>query len=167
MNGAANVKTRSIPFAIVFSILTFGIYMLYWLYKLAKEISIVTGRDDDVSPGLVLVFTIITFGIYGVYWAYKQGMKFKEYSHDHDRTDADDCPTLYLVLFIANYLVGFTTLVGYAIMQDRMNNIIRDERGEASSFNTVYRYAQPDEVNIVAREVKEYDDVTIDDEDEE
>lgn len=121
------VKDRNIAFAILFSILTFGIYSLYWLYKLHDDANALSGRTDELHPALVVVLCIVTFGIFQIYWAYTQGEKFQEEARARGSNDADECPVLYLVLQVANYFVfvGVTGIVNMALMQDRINKILR------------------------------------------
>ncbi|MGE0791161.1 MAG: DUF4234 domain-containing protein [Sandaracinaceae bacterium] len=57
------------PVLVVFlSLVTFGLYGYYWLYKTSDELRAETGRKD-ISPRLDLLLTILTFGIYGIYAA--------------------------------------------------------------------------------------------------
>ena len=92
------IGKRNIAACVVFSIITCGIYGLYWLYKLNEEVNAITGHEDDTSGGIVILFSIITCGIYGVYWAYKIGEKLKEYYTAKKSTDGNDLPILYLIL---------------------------------------------------------------------
>lgn len=57
---------------IILSIVTFGIYGLYWLYCLASDINTLTGEEDS-SGFKVLILSIITLGLYELYWLYKVG----------------------------------------------------------------------------------------------
>lgn len=64
------IKERSIVLYIILSIITCGIFGLYWFVCITED----TNAAADVagtSGGLALLFTIITCGIYGFYWAYK------------------------------------------------------------------------------------------------
>lgn len=119
------VQERSIAMAIVLTIVTCGIYGLYWIYKLHDEANALSGRTNEMSPALVVFLVIITCGIYQVYWAYTQGEKFREEAQARGSSEADDCPVLYLVMEVANYFVGVTSIINKALMQDRINQILR------------------------------------------
>lgn len=67
------IQPRSIVLAIVLSILTCGLYAIYWIIKLTDEINTLSGNSNATSGGMVILFNIITCGIYGLYWAYKMG----------------------------------------------------------------------------------------------
>ena len=74
-------QPRSIALAIIFSIITFGIYFLYWLYQLVKSwnyISRVQGRKPGMSPGLVLLLSIVTFGVFNIYYWYRISRQIAE-----------------------------------------------------------------------------------------
>lgn len=64
------IKERNIVLCILLSIITCGIYGIYWFCTLTDD----TARandDPDFSGIKSLIFTIITCGIYGLYWNYK------------------------------------------------------------------------------------------------
>lgn len=119
------IRERSIALAIVLSLLTFGIYELYWIYKLHEEANTLSNRFHELRPGIVVLLCIITLGVYEVYWAYTQGEKFKEEARRRGSSEADDCPVLFLIMEAANYFVGVTSLVNKALMQNRINQILR------------------------------------------
>lgn len=94
------IKNRNIALAVIFSILTCGIYGLYWLVKLNNDMCALTPDDSyQTGGGMVLLLTIITCGIYGWFWAYKMGCKM-------DRLSADKSHT---VLFIILQAIGLGT----------------------------------------------------------
>ena len=72
------ITERSIALAIVFSIITCGIYGLYWLYKLSEETDLVLGTRSEASPAMVVVFSIITCGIYNIYWCLRNTADIQE-----------------------------------------------------------------------------------------
>lgn len=71
----APISVRSIPMAIILSIITCGIYGIYWMYCLVNDLNTASGRENDTSGGMVILFSIITCGIYGIYWYYTAGSK--------------------------------------------------------------------------------------------
>ena len=114
MGGTVVVEKRSIGICILLSIVTFGIYMFYWIYKLHEETHAVAGEAPDISGGLVILLTIVTFGIYGIYWCYKQGERIDKI-HAMRGVPAGNNAVLYLVLGI------FIAIVAYALMQNELN----------------------------------------------
>lgn len=86
------VKKRNIVLAVLFSIITCGIYTLYWFASVTTD----TNKISEIKTAnglLSLVFVWITFGIYGYYWAYKLGKKA--------RSAAGGCGGgVYLLLYV-------------------------------------------------------------------
>ncbi len=71
-------KKRNIFLCILFSIISFGIYYLYWRCKITTETNNLATNNKSANGFLALVLTAITFGIYGFYWAYKLGNRVGE-----------------------------------------------------------------------------------------
>ena len=64
--------TRTLPKFIFFSIITFGIYPLFFMSDLAKDINRICKGDGKETAGVLkyIFFSIITLGIYSIYWYY-------------------------------------------------------------------------------------------------
>lgn len=123
------IQKRNIGVNVLLSIVTCGIYGLYWMYTLTEDTNYITRNRDDFSGGIVVLLNIVTCGIFGVYWAYKQGEKLDRYFAERSGIGAaatENLSMLYLLLAICSYFTGFTVLVAYALMQDKLNHIIDD-----------------------------------------
>jgi len=107
----AGIQERSIAWSIVWSILTCGIYGLYWMYKLNDELNQLTDDTSAAGGGTVIVLTIVTCGIYGLYWFYKMGDKV-----DALKGTSSNNNILFMVLAFFQL-----SIVNYAIMQDTIN----------------------------------------------
>ena len=93
------MKKRNVGLAVLFSIITFGIYGIYWFICLTNDSNTICPEEKTASGGLAFLFTIISFGIYGFYWNYQLGKKLP------------GSGTLYLVLSIfglafVNYILA-------------------------------------------------------------
>ena len=109
------VQRRDIVVCIILSIVTCGIYGLYWMSTLTDDMNQLTG-DYSTSGVTAVVFTIITCGIYGLYWMYKQGEKLDNVKAQRGYPTSNSA-LLFLVLAI--FRLG---IVSYAIMQNEINN---------------------------------------------
>jgi len=69
------IERRNIAVCIVLTLVTCGIYGIYWIVCLTNDVNTVSGDVNGTSGGMVVLLTIVTCGIYGIYWAYKQGEK--------------------------------------------------------------------------------------------
>ena len=108
------VKYRNIAFYLIVSIVTGGLFGLYWLYCLANDMHYGTNGKTS-SGGAVLLLTIITCGIYGWYWLYKSGSELDAVRFNNGES-MGHLGVLYLVLGV--FGLG---IVAYALMQDEIN----------------------------------------------
>lgn len=116
------MKKRSIGIAILLSIVTFGIYGIYWFITMTDEVvHLSKGKVYNTSGGVAFLLTLVTCGIYGFYWAYQMGKSM--YVVSKEKFDyASDNSILYLVLQI--FGLGIVT---YALIQNEINKQIPDE----------------------------------------
>ena len=112
------MKQRSIPVAIILSIVTCGIYGLYWFVCITNEMNALSNQNGAPSGGLSLVLSIITCNIYGIYWAYKMGEKV-DVAKQQRGIPSSNSGILYLIL----QLFGLS-VIGMALMQNEANNMI-------------------------------------------
>ena len=117
-NYRAPVKNRNIALCVVLSIITCGIYGIYWLVCLVDDLNVASGRTGDTSGGMVFLLSLITCGIYGIYWMYKAGEKVA-YIKQRNTGEVDSSSSvLYLILGI----IGFG-IVAYALIQSELNKV--------------------------------------------
>lgn len=109
------VQQRNIVLCIVLSLITCGIYGLYWFVCLTNDTNTVAG-EDGTSGGMALILTIITCGIYGLYWAYKCGEKLDKAKTNRGMI-ASNGGILYLILFL------FGGIIAYALIQSELNKM--------------------------------------------
>ena len=69
------IAQRSIVTAIILSIVTCGIYSIYWFICLTNEMNKAACRESDTNGLTSWLLNLITCGVYGFYWAYKMGEK--------------------------------------------------------------------------------------------
>ena len=109
-----NYGNQNIAIAVILSIVTCGLYGIYWMIKLNDEVNQICGDTQATGGGLVFLFTLITCGIYGWYWMYKMGEKC-----DQIKGVNGSSGILYLILGI--FGLG---IVSYCLMQDTINKAI-------------------------------------------
>ena len=111
------IKERSLVTAIILSLVTCGIYAIFWFVSLTNEMNKAAGMENDTSGGVAVLLNLVTCGIYGIYWAYKMGEK-----RDLIADEKGSSNILYLVLSI--FGLG---IVVYALLQDTLNKAIANE----------------------------------------
>lgn len=112
------VAKRNIGIAILLSIVTCGIYGLYWFVVLTDDLKNVSNDVQGASGGVALLLTIVTCSIYGWYWAYKQGERLDNAKSMRGMESGGSSNILFLVL----QLFGLG-IVNYIIIQDALNKI--------------------------------------------
>jgi len=110
------VKNRNIAVAIILSLVTCGIYGLYWFVCLTDDTNTAAGETAGTSGILALILTIVTCGIYGLYWAYKRG-ELLDTAKQQRGIPASNGGILYLILFI------FGGIIAYALIQNELNKL--------------------------------------------
>ncbi len=112
------IKERNIALCIVFSLITCGIYAIYWFICLTNEVN--DAADvEGTSGGMAFLFTMITCGIYSFYWAYRQGEKLEKAKSDKGMSNGSGSLSIvYLLLCI--FGLG---IVAYGLMQNELNQL--------------------------------------------
>lgn len=106
------ISPRNIALCILFTIITCGIYGIYWMIMINDEVNRLAGETNATTGGMVFLFTFITCGIYGWYWLYKMGercdrIKGNPYGNSN-------------ILFLILGLFGLG-IVSYCLIQDTIN----------------------------------------------
>ncbi|MFV0527947.1 MAG: DUF4234 domain-containing protein [Lachnospiraceae bacterium] len=109
-------EERSIALSIVLSIITCGIYGLYWIAVLNDETLADLG-EQGTSGGMVVLLSIITCNIYGWYWMYQLGDRVDRLNSQNGKVSSNSS-ILYLLLSIFGL-----NIVALAIAQNEMNSI--------------------------------------------
>lgn len=114
----APIQERNIVVCIILSIVTCGIYGIYWMICMANDLNVASDNPNDTSGGMVFVFTLITCGIYGWYWYYKAGEKVGQI---HQKvTGYPDKGNGILYLILALFGLG---IVNYCLIQSELNKV--------------------------------------------
>ena len=117
------MRERNIAVAIVLSIITCGIYAIYWFIVLTDDARLTSGDQQAPSGGIAFLLTLVTCGIYGLYWAYRMGKTITT-AESKNGIAPEDNSVLYLIL----QLVGLG-IINYALMQNSLNAIARKKAG--------------------------------------
>lgn len=108
------VTNRNIALAVILSLVTFGIYGIYWYVKLTDEANHVS--NNTAPTGLTaFLLTLVTCGLYGIYWGYQMGKKMYEAGKIRGK-DISDNSVLYLVLSLFGLAI-----VNYCLIQNDLN----------------------------------------------
>ena len=110
------IQKRSIAVCIILSIVTCGIYGIYWFICLNNDAN-TASNTFGTSRGVAFLLTLVTCGIYGFYWAYKQGEKI-DAAKANRGIPSSNSGIVYLLLSIFGL-----SIVAWALMQNELNKL--------------------------------------------
>lgn len=116
-NSSSMIQKRSIATCIILTIVTCGIYGIFWFISLTDDTRNLSQDFTGASGGTAFLLTLITCGIYGFYWAYKQGSRI-----DAARTARGLAPSNQGAVYLVLSIFGLG-IIGYALMQNEINNL--------------------------------------------
>lgn len=120
------VQSRNLALCIILTLVTCGIYGIYWFICVNNDSNAVSNDPKPTSGGMALLLTIVTCGIYGIYWMYKVGNQLDTACQQRGMGTSNR-GILYLVLSIFGL-----SIVSFALMQDTLNKIVEADNGGAS-----------------------------------
>ena len=114
------IQRRSIAMCIILSLVTCGIYGIYWFVVLTDDANTLLPDNkglNNTSGGVAFLLSLVTCGIYGLYWAYKQGEKIDEAKTARGIMSSNS-GIIYLLLTI----FGFG-IIAEALKQNELNSM--------------------------------------------
>ena len=111
------IQKRSIATCIILSLVTCGIYGIFWFITLTDDAKALSHDSVGASGGTAFLYTLITCGIYGWYWAYQQGSRI-----DAARTSKGLAPSNQGAIYLILCVLGLG-IISYALMQNEINNL--------------------------------------------
>ena len=112
------IQNRSIATCIILSIVTCGIYGIYWFVCMVNDLNTASKCPQDTSGGMVFLLSIVTCGIYMIYWLYKSGDKINYIRQRNGATTDNNTGLLYMLLAIFGL-----SIVSWCLMQNELNNV--------------------------------------------
>ncbi|MBH1941741.1 DUF4234 domain-containing protein [Mobilitalea sibirica] len=108
---------RDILICILLTLITCGLYSIYWFIVITDETNSLAG-EPDTSGIMALILTIITCGLYGIFWAYKRGEKI-DIAKQKRNIPAGNSGILYLILYLISRIVTL------ALLQHEVNTLVK------------------------------------------
>lgn len=116
---------RSFWKLLILSTLTFGIYELWYLHRIAKDVNIMCEEDGKHSPGVLvmLLLSLVTCGVYGMLWWCNMHDRMRSAAKRYD-TSIDQTTSGLMLLFIGAYFLwGILTWVAIYKFLASMNEL--------------------------------------------
>ncbi len=109
------IKERSIYQSVFFSIITCGIYGLYWFFSMMMTIYTIDERTEDV--GLEVLYFFLTCGIYSYVIYYRLA---KSLNRIYKKLNIDSNVNVFMFLVLNTVGLG---VVNSCIMQEELNTL--------------------------------------------
>ena len=116
---SSSIERISIPIYLILTILTCGIFNLYWNYKQMEACNALLNREA-FQFWIWLLLSIITCGLYHIYYQYKMGAAINEIQKQEETHVFENLPLLGTLLTV----FGFS-IVTDCIHQHEINKIIK------------------------------------------
>ena len=65
------LESRKVNRCILYSILTLGLYFLFWHFEILNETNAFIKSKKLPKPSICVVLTVITFGLFLIYWSFR------------------------------------------------------------------------------------------------
>lgn len=114
---APQIQKRNIVLYILLSLVTCGLFGIYWFCTLNDDTNKISGHPEAPNGVVALLLLIVTCGIYGLFWFYNMGSRIDEAKAKRGIAGGSS-GALYLVLA----LLGFR-FVSKILLQNELNNL--------------------------------------------
>lgn len=109
------MKKRSIFLCLLFSLLTAGIYNIYWFVSMTNATNELAPKHATMNGIAAFFVSIITVGIYRFYWSFRMGQKADEFL-------GRDGSSGVLYLFLGVFTFG---IVPMCLAQSALNKYLK------------------------------------------
>ena len=112
------IQARNIATCIILSIVTCGIYGIYWFISMVNDINEVS-ESGGPSGAVVFILSLVTCSIYLWYWMYKTGENINAAKKMRGMDTDSNSGIVYLILSIFGLAI-----VSYALIQSELNKLV-------------------------------------------
>lgn len=120
------VKTnRSFVAFLLLSIITCGIYSLFFWHSYVKDVNTICAGDGKNTRGVLamILLSIITCGIYGIVWTYGMQKRLSENAARYNAGVIAGGGTVLLWSIVGAFFFGIGTFVATYIQIDSLNRL--------------------------------------------
>lgn len=116
---------RSFVLYILLGIVTCGIYNLYVLYTMIRDVNIACDGDGENTPGLLqyILLSIVTLGIYSLYFYYKFGNRLWANAPRYKMEFQENGTTILLWMLIGYLICAVGSYVAVYFLIRNTNDI--------------------------------------------
>jgi len=119
------LQRREPALVLIFSIVSFGLYLPFWYHGVYQDLERLDGRTPTGRGyWLDFLFVIVTFAIYGIWVDYRISQQISEFEQHNGLGPSEDTSIIAIILDVASYFTAFfTNFVTSAIQQDQLNRL--------------------------------------------
>lgn len=114
----APIVRRRIVACILLTIVTCGIYSIYWFICMVNDLNTASHSENEMSGGMVFLLSLVTCGIYRFVWYYKAGKQVTDIQNRSTGQGDSNNSLTYLLLA----LLGFS-IVTDCLIQNELNQV--------------------------------------------
>ena len=111
------IKERNVVTAILLSLVTCGLYGIYWFVSITDDMKTASGDETLPSGVTAFLLTLVTCGIYGFYWIYKMAKAEMMMKSKYGLPVKDN-----VILYVILQVLGLG-IVNYCLMQSELNTV--------------------------------------------
>ena len=135
-SGGGPLETnRSLLIYLVLTFLTCGIYSLFFIYSMARDVNIVCEGDGQNTRGLFqyILLSVITCGIYPLIWEYSLGNRLAEGSEFYGMHFQENGTTILMWHIFGMLICGIGPFIA-------MNILIKNTNRICDAYNVANNY---------------------------
>ena len=119
------VQQRSLVTYILLTIVTCGIYSIYFWYKYAEDMNKVCEGDGETTTNyiVVLLLNVVTCGIYSFFWYFKLGNRLQTNAPRYSQNFQENGTTILMWMIFGSLLCGVGSFYAMYILIKNMNSI--------------------------------------------
>ncbi|MDO5518146.1 MAG: DUF4234 domain-containing protein [Clostridium sp.] len=112
---------------ILLSIITFGIYSYWFIYKLAQDVNEMCDGDGKQTGGLIkfILLSIITCGIYAWIWYYNLGNRLAENAPRYNLQFSENGTSVLMWMIFGVLLCGIGPFIAMHILIKNTNALAK------------------------------------------
>ena len=118
-------QDRNFWMYLLLSIVTCGIYSIYWWYVFVNDLNTLGQGDGEESPNyiVVILLSIVTCGLYSLYWEYKLANRLATNAPRYGLTFQENGTTVLMWYLVGMVLCGIGPWVAMNILINNSNKI--------------------------------------------
>ncbi len=133
-------EERSIWKYIFLGVLTCGIYDLWYVHNISKDVNKLYKDKQERLPGVGAYFLLclVTCGIYSLFWWLKAAKMIENEGRRRKLDIGDLNPPFIILCFVLSYFCGFAQYIAIHQIFETMNKLAADYNREVRTFPPSY-----------------------------